>query len=294
MILAAISGLSLWKPVQFQGPDHPLPGVPGRKARALPVHVGDRALSRRACDARAPGAAHACWRCSPDGSARRPTPHSNRRSEPMSRQLLSRSLFRPAQGVDQSVLAENKLLVRSLERRLFLAPGPQPRRAHPAHRLRHLEQGKRASGAQRLLALERPRAGVALRPDEARADLLGGRGDEAAALQRLLQHRRGEAGRRRDAGSSRSAGSSRTSGPGRSIASTRCPKVSQITRHVCVEGWDYIGKWSGVSLQAFPRNHRGRSLRQIRRFRMRRRLFGIDRHGERLASADATHDPLCR
>ena len=59
MILAAISGLSLWKPVQFQGPDHPLPGVSGSKARALPVHVGDRALSRRACDARAPRAAHA-------------------------------------------------------------------------------------------------------------------------------------------------------------------------------------------------------------------------------------------
>jgi DMSO/TMAO reductase YedYZ molybdopterin-dependent catalytic subunit len=29
------------------------------------------------------------------------------------------------------------------------------------------------------------------------------------------------------------------------------PKVSQITRHVCVEGWDYIGKWSGVSLRRF-------------------------------------------
>jgi DMSO/TMAO reductase YedYZ molybdopterin-dependent catalytic subunit len=29
------------------------------------------------------------------------------------------------------------------------------------------------------------------------------------------------------------------------------PKVSQITRHVCVEGWDYIGKWSGVGLSRF-------------------------------------------
>ena len=29
------------------------------------------------------------------------------------------------------------------------------------------------------------------------------------------------------------------------------PQVSQITRHVCVEGWDYIGKWSGVSLGLF-------------------------------------------
>ncbi len=29
------------------------------------------------------------------------------------------------------------------------------------------------------------------------------------------------------------------------------PQTSQITRHVCVEGWDYIGKWSGVTLSTF-------------------------------------------
>lgn len=29
------------------------------------------------------------------------------------------------------------------------------------------------------------------------------------------------------------------------------PQVSQITRHVCVEGWDYIGKWTGVPLALF-------------------------------------------
>jgi len=29
------------------------------------------------------------------------------------------------------------------------------------------------------------------------------------------------------------------------------PKVTQITRHVCVEGWDYVGKWSGVDLRRF-------------------------------------------
>lgn len=29
------------------------------------------------------------------------------------------------------------------------------------------------------------------------------------------------------------------------------PSEAQITRHICVEGWDYIGKWSGVPLKAF-------------------------------------------
>lgn len=29
------------------------------------------------------------------------------------------------------------------------------------------------------------------------------------------------------------------------------PQVSQITRHVCVEGWSMIGKWSGTRLREF-------------------------------------------
>jgi DMSO/TMAO reductase YedYZ molybdopterin-dependent catalytic subunit len=29
------------------------------------------------------------------------------------------------------------------------------------------------------------------------------------------------------------------------------PQVTQRTRHVCVEGWDYIGEWSGVPLRLF-------------------------------------------
>ncbi len=29
------------------------------------------------------------------------------------------------------------------------------------------------------------------------------------------------------------------------------PRETQITRHICVEGWDYIGKWSGVPLRTF-------------------------------------------
>jgi len=29
------------------------------------------------------------------------------------------------------------------------------------------------------------------------------------------------------------------------------PQVSQITRHVCVEGWSYVGKWTGTPLSVF-------------------------------------------
>ncbi len=30
------------------------------------------------------------------------------------------------------------------------------------------------------------------------------------------------------------------------------PQESQITRHICVEGWSAIGKWGGVPLRHFP------------------------------------------
>jgi DMSO/TMAO reductase YedYZ molybdopterin-dependent catalytic subunit len=29
------------------------------------------------------------------------------------------------------------------------------------------------------------------------------------------------------------------------------PQTSQITRHICVEGWSAIGKWSGVRLRSW-------------------------------------------
>jgi len=29
------------------------------------------------------------------------------------------------------------------------------------------------------------------------------------------------------------------------------PQVSQVTRHVCVEGWSMIGKWTGTPLKTF-------------------------------------------
>ena len=38
------------------------------------------------------------------------------------------------------------------------------------------------------------------------------------------------------------------------------PEREEIVRHVCVEGWDYIGQWSGVPLRAFL-EHVGADLR---------------------------------
>ena len=51
------------------------------------------------------------------------------------------------------------------------------------------------------------------------------------------------------------------------------PQVSQVTRHVCVEGWSMIGKWTGAPLKYVPGTRRRRHHREICRVRMRRRLL---------------------
>ena len=88
--------------------------------------------------------------------------------------------------------------------------------------------------------------------------------------------------------SSRSAAWSTTRSRGRSDKLYALPQVSQITRHVCVEGWSAIGSWQGVRLSRIPQADRRRHPRQIRLVPVRRGLFQHHRHADRAASADAT------
>ena len=72
------------------------------------------------------------------------------------------------------------------------------------------------------------------------------------------------------------------------------PQVSQITRHICVEGWSAIGKWSGVRFSDFLAAHRRGHDGQVRRLQVRRRLLHQHRHADGIASADRAHFPLRR
>ena len=58
------------------------------------------------------------------------------------------------------------------------------------------------------------------------------------------------------------------------------PEQEWIIRHICVEGWDYIGQWSGVNLRHFLERIGADLTREIRRVQMRRRLLRLDRHGD--------------
>jgi DMSO/TMAO reductase YedYZ molybdopterin-dependent catalytic subunit len=46
------------------------------------------------------------------------------------------------------------------------------------------------------------------------------------------------------------------------------PEQELIIRHVCVEGWDYIGQWSGPNLRAFLTRVWRRSDGQVRLFHL--------------------------
>jgi len=71
------------------------------------------------------------------------------------------------------------------------------------------------------------------------------------------------------------------------------PQVSQVTRHICVEGWSAIGKWAAcASRTSSP--HRRRHHCEVRRFPVRRRLLRLDRHGDCAPSADAAQPALRR
>jgi hypothetical protein len=66
------------------------------------------------------------------------------------------------------------------------------------------------------------------------------------------------------------------------------PQESQVTRHVCVEGWnDRQMDWGTVPV--LPAAHRRGPDRQICRLRMRRRLLFQHRHGLGAPPADAAH-----
>ncbi len=53
----------------------------------------------------------------------------------------------------------------------------------------------------------------------------------------------------------------------------KLPEVSQITRHVCVEGWSMIGSWQGVKLSDISRADRRRHHGALCLVPVRRGLF---------------------
>ena len=121
----------------------------------------------------------------------------------------------------------------------------EPRRAGRAHRLRYHRRRHVGERAPRHFDLQRPRAGLLFNPNTLAPEYPESEitrpfpfnayysEDEAPEIDG-------------DNSSSRSAAWSTTRSRGRCRSCNKLPEVSQITRHVCVEGWSAIGSWQGV------------------------------------------------
>ena len=72
------------------------------------------------------------------------------------------------------------------------------------------------------------------------------------------------------------------------------PEQEIIIRHICVEGWDYIGQWSGREPAPVPRAHRCRFDCQVRRLPLCGRLLRKHRYALGAASADVAGDEVRR
>lgn len=70
------------------------------------------------------------------------------------------------------------------------------------------------------------------------------------------------------------------------------PQRSQVTRHICIEGWSAIGKWGGVRFSDLLLRGRRRHHRKIRRAALRRQLLDEHRHADCIACADTAHADL--
>ena len=71
------------------------------------------------------------------------------------------------------------------------------------------------------------------------------------------------------------------------------PEQEMIIKHICVEGWDYIGQWSGVNLRQFLERVGADLTAKYVAVPLRRRLYGKPRYADRAASADDACDQIC-
>jgi len=75
------------------------------------------------------------------------------------------------------------------------------------------------------------------------------------------------------------------------------PEQEIIIKHICVEGWDYIGQWSGVNLKTFLTRIGADPDGEIRLLQIRRRLFQPHRHAtalhpQTILATKYAHDPI--
>ena len=210
----------------------------------------------------------------------------------MSIKTPSPSIFRPEGGVDQSVLKEHKALIEEIDRRKLLRGAVSLGALTMLTGCNVTHTDAVQSVLKRDLAVQRQGPGADVPAEPSGAD--------------VLRSRRSSSRR-----ASTPTTTSRTSR--RSTCATwklelagliedkrswtaqqiyALPEQEWIIRHICVEGWDYIGQWSGVNLRQFLERIGADLKAKYVSFKCADDYYGIDRHGDRAASADDPGDEI--
>jgi DMSO/TMAO reductase YedYZ molybdopterin-dependent catalytic subunit len=162
----------------------------------------------------------------------------------------SSSLFRPQAGIDQDILHEHRDLVRQIERRKLLKGAFS---LGALSLLSGCDVSDDSSVRKALLAVstmnDRVQAAI-FRPDH-----LAPTYDPSLVLKppRYNAHYDVEYVKPVDPATwkLRLSGLVRDKGTWTAERIYALPEQTMVIKHICVEGWDYIGQWSGVNLRGF-------------------------------------------
>lgn len=162
----------------------------------------------------------------------------------------SRSIFRPRQGVDQSVMEDNKKLVQDIDRRGLLR-GTLSLGALTMLTGCNVSDTDSVQGFLRTISAFNDKVQEAIfRPNHLAPTYSA---DQAARPPRFNAYYDVEDVKPVDGASWKLelAGLIQDKRPWTAQQLYGLPEEEWIIRHICVEGWDYIGQWSGVNLGQF-------------------------------------------
>ena len=162
----------------------------------------------------------------------------------------SRSIFRPQQGVDQGVLDDHKKIIQSIDRRKLLRGSLSLGALAMLTGCTVTDQSAVQAALQAVSALNDKIQELLLRPNH-----LVQTYSEAEVVKppRFNAFYDIEDVKPVDAASWKLEllGSVKETAPWTAEQIYKLPEQELIIRHICVEGWDYIGQWSGVNLRYF-------------------------------------------
>ena len=162
----------------------------------------------------------------------------------------SRSIFRPEKGIDQSVLDDHKKLIASIDRRKLLRGAMSLGALTMLTGCKVTESDPVQAALQTVSAMNDKIQALLFRPDHLAPTYSE---DQVVKPPRFNAFYDVEDVKPVDTAGWRLEllGSIKEKGPWAAEQIYQLPEQELIIRHICVEGWDYIGQWSGVNLRYF-------------------------------------------